>query len=357
MSAMNAEFFDAIEQIEKEKGIPRGYMQEKIQQALLTAFKRDNPDCEDNVEVIMDENKKTISMFVLKTIVEESEYVNDATQILLDEAHHYDKKAGIGDTVRIPVETKKFGRIAAQAAKQVIIQGIREAERGIIYDEFTSKEHEILTGVVTRIDPRTGAVSIKISSNSEFTEAMLSATERIKGEELTEGDRIKVYVVEVRKSTRGPQVLISRTHPGLVKRLFELEVPEIFDGTVEIRSIAREAGSRTKMAVYSADPEIDPICACVGPRGGRVASIVNELGGEKIDIIKYSEDPEQYIASALSPAEVLSVEVLEEGHSCRVIVPDSQLSLAIGKEGQNARLAARLTGYKIDIKPESAANE
>ena len=244
MSAMNAEFFDAIEQIEKEKGIPRGYMQEKIQQALLTAFKRDNPDCEDNVEVIMDENKKTISMFVLKTIVEESEYVNDATQILLDEAHHYDKKAGIGDTVRIPVETKKFGRIAAQAAKQVIIQGIREAERGIIYDEFTSKEHEILTGVVTRIDPRTGAVSIKISSNSEFTEAMLSATERIKGEELTEGDRIKVYVVEVRKSTRGPQVLISRTHPGLVKRLFELEVPEIFDGTVEIRSIAREAGSR-----------------------------------------------------------------------------------------------------------------
>ena len=357
MSAMNAEFFDAIEQIEKEKGIPRGYMQEKIQQALLTAFKRDNPDCEDNVEVIMDENKKTITMFVLKTIVEESEYVNDATQILLDEAHHYDKKAGIGDTVRIPVETKKFGRIAAQAAKQVIIQGIREAERGIIYDEFTSKEHEILTGVVTRIEPRTGAVSIKISSNSEFTEAMLSPTERIKGEELTEGDRIKVYVVEVRKSTRGPQVLISRTHPGLVKRLFELEVPEIFDGTVEIRSIAREAGSRTKMAVYSADPEIDPIGACVGPRGGRVASIVNELGGEKIDIIKYSEDPEQYIASALSPAEVVSVEVLEEGRSCRVIVPDSQLSLAIGKEGQNARLAARLTGYKIDIKPESAANE
>ena len=357
MSAMNAEFFDAIEQIEKEKGIPRGYMQEKIQQALLTAFKRDNPDCEDNVEVIMDEGKKSIAMFVLKTVVEESEYVNDATQILLDEAQRYDKKAHIGDVVRIPVETKKFGRIAAQAAKQVIIQGIREAERGIIYDEFTSKEHDILTGVVTRIEPRTGAVSIKISSNSEFTEAMLSPAERIKGEELAEGDRIKVYVVEVRKSTRGPQVLISRTHPGLVKRLFELEVPEIFDGTVEIRSIAREAGSRTKMAVYSADPEIDPIGACVGPRGGRVASIVNELGGEKIDIIKYSEDPEQYIASALSPAEVVSVEVLEEGRSCRVIVPDSQLSLAIGKEGQNARLAARLTGYKIDIKSESAAGE
>ena len=357
MSAMNAEFFDAIEQIEKEKGIPRGYMQEKIQQALLTAFKRDNPDCEDNVEVIMDENKKTISMFVLKTIVEESEYVNDATQILLDEARHYDKKAGIGDTVRIPVETKKFGRIAAQAAKQVIIQGIREAERGIIYDEFTSKEHEILTGVVTRIDPRTGAVSIKISSNSEFTEAMLSATERIKGEELTEGDRIKVYVVEVRKSTRGPQVLISRTHPGLVKRLFELEVPEIFDGTVEIRSIAREAGNRTKMAVYSADENVDPIGACVGPRGQRVNAIVEELRGEKIDIIKYSDDPAEFIAAALAPAEVISVKLGDEGKVCRVTVPDDQLSLAIGKEGQNARLAARLTGYKIDIKAAGYTGE
>ena len=353
---MNADFFNALDLIEKEKGIPRGYMQEKIRQALLTAFKRDNPDYEDNVEILMDESKKNFSVTVLKTVVEESEYVNDATQILQDEASRYDKKAQIGDAVRIPVETKKFGRIAAQAAKQVIIQGIREAERGMIYDEFTSKEHEILTGIVTRVEPRTGAVSIKISSNSEFTETMLSANECIKGEELTEGDRIKVYVVEVRKSTRGPQVLISRTHPGLVKRLFELEVPEIFDGTVEIRSIAREAGSRTKMAVYSADPEVDPIGACVGPRGGRVASIVNELCGEKIDIIKYSEDAEQYIASALSPAEVVSVEVLEEGRSCRVVVPDSQLSLAIGKEGQNARLAARLTGYKIDIKPESAAN-
>ena len=355
MSAMNAEFFDAIEQIEKEKGIPRGYMQEKIQQALLTAFKRDNPDCEDNVEVIMDENKKTISMFVLKTIVEESEYVNDATQILLDEAHHYDKKAGIGDTVRIPVETKKFGRIAAQAAKQVIIQGIREAERGMIYEEFNSKEHEILTGVVNKIDPRTGCAFLKISSNSDYTEAMLAPAECIRGEVLHEGDRIKVYVVEVRNSTRGPQVLISRTHPGLVKRLFELEVPEIFDGTVEIKSIAREAGSRTKMAVWAEDPVIDPIGACVGPKGGRVASVVNELGGEKIDIVKYSEVPEEFIAAALAPSEVLEVTLLDEGKSCRVIVPDNQLSLAIGKEGQNARLAAKLTGYKIDIKPESEA--
>ena len=354
-SIVNAEFFEAIEAIEKEKGIPREYMEEKIRQALLTAFKRDNPECEDNVFVDMDDEKKTVVMFVQKTVVEDAELEEPGLQITLDEAKHYNKKAHIGDVVSIPVETKKFGRIAAQAAKQVIIQGIREAERGIIYDEFTSKEHEILTGIVSRVEPRTGSVSIKISSNSEFTEAMLSPTERIRGEELVEGDRIKVYVVEVRKSTRGPQVLISRTHPGLVKRLFELEVPEIFDGTVEIRSIAREAGSRTKMAVLSADPEVDPIGACVGPKGGRVAAIVNELGGEKIDIIKYSEDPEQYIASALSPAEVVSVEILEEGRSCRVVVPDSQLSLAIGKEGQNARLAAKLTGFKIDIKPESAA--
>ena len=353
MSAMNAEFFDAIEQIEKEKGIPRGYMQEKIQQALLTAFKRDNPDCEDNVEVIMDENKKTISMFVLKTIVEESEYVNDATQILLDEAHHYDKKAGIGDTVRIPVETKKFGRIAAQAAKQVIIQGIREAERGIIYDEFTSKEHEILTGVVTRIDPRTGNASLRIGTGAEATDAILLAGEQVKGETLIEGQRIKVYLVDVRRQSRGPQVVISRTHPGLVKRLFELEVPEIYDGTVEIRSIAREAGSRTKMAVWSNDENVDPIGACVGPHGQRVNSIVEELRGEKIDIIKYSDDPAEYIAAALAPADVVDVRLAEEGKACRVIVPDDQLSLAIGKEGQNARLAARLVGYKIDIKPES----
>ena len=352
---MNAEFFEAIEDIEKEKGIPRSYMYDKINQAMLAAFRRDNPDCADNVEVILDEDKKRIDMVVKKTVVEEVEDAN--LEINLEAAKKISKRAKIGDVVGVPVETKKFGRIAAQAAKQVIIQGIREAERGLVFEEFTSKEHEILTGVVSHIEPRNGSVSIRIASNSEFTEAMLAANERIKTEELKEGDRIKVYVVEVRNSTRGPQVLISRTHPGLVKRLFELEVPEIYDGTVEIKSIAREAGSRTKMAVYSADPEIDPIGACVGPRGGRVASIVNELGGEKIDIIKYSEDPEQYIASALSPAEVLSVEVLEEGHSCRVIVPDSQLSLAIGKEGQNARLAARLTGYNIDIKPESAANE
>ena len=350
---MNAEFFEAIEDIEKEKGIPRNYMYDKIRQAMLTAFRRDNPECEDNVEVIVDEEKKRIEMNVMKTVVEEVE--DPSREINLEAAKKVSRRAKLGDVVAIPVETKKFGRIAAQSAKQVIIQGIREAERGIIYEEFTSKEHEILTGVVSHIEPRNGAVSIRISSNSEFTEAMLLPNECIKGEVLKEGDRIKVYVVEVRNSTRGPQVLISRTHPGLVKRLFELEVPEIYDGTVEIKSIAREAGSRTKMSVWSSDPNVDPIGSCVGPRGGRVASIVSELGGEKIDIVNYSESPEQYIAAALAPSEVLSVTMLEDGKSCRVVVPDNQLSLAIGKEGQNARLAAKLTGYKIDIKPASEA--
>ena len=350
---MNAEFFAAIEDIEKEKGIPRTYMYDKIRQAMLAAFRRDHPENEDNVEIVLDEDKKRIDMQVNKLVVEE--VTDPAHEIDQDAAKKYSKRAKPGDTVSIPVETKKFGRIAAQAAKQVIIQGIREAERGLVYEEFTSKEHEILTGIVQRIDPRTGSISIKISSNAEFTEAVLPANEQIHSEELREGDRIKVYVVEVRNSTRGPQVLISRTHPGLVKRLFELEVPEIFDGTVEIKSIAREAGSRAKMAVWSNDPDVDPIGACVGPKGGRVAAIVEELGGEKIDIVKYSEAIEEYVAAALAPAEVVSVERLDEGKSCRVIVPDSQLSLAIGKEGQNARLAAKLTGFKIDIKPESEA--
>ena len=350
---MNAEFFEAIEELEKEKGIPRTYMYDKIRQAMLAAFRRDNPNCEDNVEIILDEEKKRIEMNVNKTVVET---VEDPThEIDPENAKKIVRRAKLGDVIAIPVETKKFGRIAAQAAKQVIIQGIREAERGIIFEEFTSKEHEILTGIVSHIEPRNGSVSIRISSNSEFTEAMLAPNERIRTEALHEGDRIKVYVVEVRNSTRGPQVLISRTHPGLVKRLFELEVPEIYDGTVEIRSIAREAGSRTKMAVYSNDPDVDPIGACVGPKGGRVASIVKELGGEKIDIIKFSETPEDYIAASLSPSEVLSVTMLEDGKSCRVVVPDNQLSLAIGKEGQNARLAAKLTGYKIDIKSKSEA--
>lgn len=350
---MNAEFFEAVADIEKEKGIPKEYMYEKITQALLAAFRKDNVEYEGNVEVLLDESAKKIQLVEYKTVVED--VYEPYCEVTLPVAKKIVRGAKLGDTIAIPVETKNFGRIAAQAAKQVIIQGIREAERGMVYDEFTSKEHELLTGVVSRIDPRTGAAHIKINSNSEFTEAMLLAQERIRGEQLHEGDHIKVYVVEVRRSTRGPQVLISRTHPGFVKRLFEMEVPEIFDGTVEIKSIAREAGSRTKMSVWSSDENVDPIGACVGTRGGRVASIVDELHGEKIDIIKYSEEPEQYIAAALSPADVISVTMMEDGRSCRVIVPDGQLSLAIGKEGQNARLAAKLTGYKIDIKPESQA--
>ena len=348
---MNAEIFAALRQLEKERGIPVDYMVEKITQALVAAYKKDRDGYTDNVYVELTED--AMRMYAQKEVVDD--VLTPATEISLDEARKINKHADLGDLVNVDVKTQAFGRIAAQTAKQVIIQGIREAERGMIYEEFNSKEHEILTGVVNKIDPRTGCAFLKISSNSDYTEAMLAPAECIRGEVLHEGDRIKVYVVEVRNSTRGPQVLISRTHPGLVKRLFELEVPEIFDGTVEIKSIAREAGSRTKMAVWAEDPVIDPIGACVGPKGGRVASVVNELGGEKIDIVKYSEVPEEFIAAALAPSEVLEVTLLDEGKSCRVIVPDNQLSLAIGKEGQNARLAAKLTGYKIDIKPESEA--
>ncbi|MBQ6540501.1 MAG: transcription termination/antitermination protein NusA [Oscillospiraceae bacterium] len=349
---MNAEFFAAIADLEKEKGIPKDYMLDKINQALLAALKKDNPAAAEHCRVDIDEKKNKIDMYIMKTVVEEVE--EPAVELTLQQARKISPKAEVGDVVNVTVETKKFGRIAAQAAKQVIIQGIREAERSIVYEEFTSKEHEILTGVVSRIDPRTGSVSIKISSNSEYTEAHMSPGERIPGEPIKEGDRIKVYVIEVRKATSGPQVMISRTHPGLVKRLFELEVPEIFYGIVEIKSIAREAGSRTKIAVMSNDPNVEPIGACVGPKGGRVAAIVNELGGEKIDIVNYSETPETFVAAALAPADVISVEMVEE-KSFRVVVPNSQLSLAISKEGQNVRLAARLTGFKIDIKSDLAA--
>ena len=268
---------------------------------------------------------------------------------------HHQPHAQLGDVIRIEVRTRDFGRIAAQTARQVIIQGMREAERGMIYDEFSSKEHEILTGVVTRVDPRNGNVSLRIGTGTDSTEALLMAGEQVPGEDLTEGMHVKVYVVEVRRSSRGPQVLISRTHPGLVKRLFELEVPEIYDGTVEVKSIAREAGERTKIAVKSNDPNIDPVGTCVGPRGSRVQNVVNELGGENIDIVQYEEDPSDYIANALNPAEVIAVQFEDEDDERKafVIVPDYQLSLAIGKKGQNVRLAARLTGYKIDIRPES----
>lgn len=347
------EFFAAIDLIEREKGIPKEYMLEKITQALVSAYKRDHEGAGDNVMVDTDPVRGEVRMYVKKDVVETVD--NPATEISLAEARSSLPNAQMGDVVRIEVKTRNFGRIAAQTARQVIIQGMREAERGMVYDEFNSKEHEMLTGMVTRVDPRSGAVSLRIGSGAESTEAYLAPAEQVRGEIIREGDRLKVYVVEVRRSTRGPQVLLSRTHPGLVKRLFELEVPEIYDGTVEVRSIAREAGSRTKMAVWSADPNVDPIGACVGPRGARVNSVVDELRGEKVDIIKYSDDTAAYVAAALAPADVISVETLNEGKSCRVVVPDDQLSLAIGKEGQNARLAAKLTGCKIDIKPASAA--
>ena len=305
--------------------------------------------------VEVNEEKRDLKMFVQKEIVEEVE--NPGSQISLEEARRISAKYELGGMVRFPVENVEFGRIAAGNGKQVIIQGLREAEHGMIYDEWGSKQHEILTGTVSRIDPRSGNVYLRIGTGNEATEGILSLNEQVSTETYTEGQLLKVYLVEVRRGTRGPQVMVSRTHPGLVKRLFELEVPEIFDGTVEIRSIAREAGSRTKMAVWSADENVDPIGACVGPRGQRVAAIVEELHGEKIDIIKYSEDPAEFIAAALAPSDVEEVRLADEGKVCRVIVPDDQLSLAIGKEGQNARLAARLTGYKIDIKPVSRADE
>lgn len=347
-----AEIFAALEMLEKERNIPQSFLMDKIVQALTTAYKRDHEDVE-NVIVEADNEHRDLRMYVQKKVVADEDYVDPANEMTAAEAKTHSARYEIGDTVNLRVPTVEFGRIAAGNGKQVIIQGLREAERGMVYDEFNSKQHEILTGVVTRIDPRNGNVSLRIGTGVESTEALLMAGEQVKGEELTEGMHVKVYVVEVRRSTRGPQVLISRTHPGLVKRLFELEVPEIYDGTVEVKAIAREAGSRTKMAVSSNDANVDPIGACIGPKGQRVDAIVEELRGEKIDIIKYSEDPAAFIAAALAPADVLDVWMADEGKACRVIVPDDQLSLAIGKEGQNARLAARLTGYKIDIKPES----
>ncbi len=350
------EIFAALAMLEKERGIPQTFMMDKIIQAVTTAYKRDHKDVE-NVIVDVDEEHQRLKMYVQKNVVAEEDYVDPFNEIPVEEAKTISARYEIGDVVNIPVDNTEFGRIAAGNGKQVIIQGLREAERGMVYDEFNSKQHEILTGVVTRIDPRTNAVSLRIGTGTESTEALLLSGEQVPGEELEEGQHVKVYVVDVRRSTRGPQILISRTHPGLVKRLFELEVPEIYDGTVEVKSIAREAGSRTKMAVWSADENVDPIGACVGPKGQRVAAIVDELRGEKIDIIKWSEDPAQFIAAALAPSDVVDVMMAEEGKACRVIVPDDQLSLAIGKEGQNARLAARLTGYKIDIKPESYQGE
>lgn len=343
----NKEFFDAVLMMEKEKGIPAEYLLEKITAAIVTSVKKDYGS-KDVVFCEADKEKSELRVFVRKTVVDE--VIDKDTDITLDEAKKYAKVPVIGDVVEIPLETMEFGRIAAQTAKNVIRQGIRDAEKDLISREFQSRKQELVTGRVQRVDPRTGNVTLEIGK----AEATLPKGEQVPGEVYREGDLIKVFIVDVKTNDRGPKAMISRTHPGLVKRLFETEVPEIYDGSVEIKSVSREAGSRTKIAVYSKDENVDPVGACIGPRGARVGNIVDVLGGEKIDVIVYDDDPKLYIAAALAPADVISVEIDEEQpNTCHVTVPDTQLSLAIGNKGQNVRLAARLTGWKIDIKPES----
>ena len=343
----NAEFFEALALLEKEKGIESGYLLEKIRAAIVIAVKHDF-GAEDNVEVVMDPETNQFTVTLLKDVVEEVE--NPGTQITLEDAQAVSKKAKLDTVVRIPLQTKQFGRIAAITAKHVIRQGIREAERGQQLQEFQRHSQDLVTVKVSRVDPVTGNATVEIGRS----EAVLIKGEQMPGEVIREGAYVKIYVADVREGERGPRVLISRTHPGLVKRLFEMEVPEIFNGVVEIKAISREAGSRTKMAVSSNDENVDAVGACIGPRHSRVDSIAEELGGEKIDIVEYSEDPATFIAAALSPAKVVSVTPDADGaKACRVTVPDAQLSLAIGNKGQNARLAAKLTGWKIDIRPES----
>ena len=348
------EVFAALRDLEKTKGIPVDYMVERMKQGMANAYRKDREDRRDVPadNVVVDLSEKGLFVHVVKTVVEEVE--DTALEIHIDAAKNYNPDAKVGDTISIPVDVDKFSRIAAQTFKQVLIQGIREAERGMVYESYADKAQELLTATVLRIDPN-GNVFVRIGQGNEVSDAVLRTSEQIPGESYTEGQMIRVYVLEVRQAQRGPLVHVSRTHPNLVRRLFELETPEIAEGQVEIRNIAREAGSRTKMAVRAAMEGIDPVGACVGPRGGRVGAVVEELGGEKIDIVVWSEDPCQYVKAALSPADVISVEAISGQKACRVLVPDDQLSLAIGKEGQNARLAARLTGYKIDIKPASQA--
>ena len=352
---IGAEIFASLRELEKIKGIPVDYMVERLKQALTNAYRKDREDHRDipGENVVVNISEEGLTMHQIKTVVEE--LTDIALEIHIDAARAKDPSLQVGDTVAIPIDIQKFGRIAAQTAKQVVIQGIREAERGVMYESYSSKAQELLTGTVLRIDPITGDMFIRIGQGNEASDAVLRASEQIPGEKHTEGDLIRVYVLEVHKANRGPLVHVSRTHPNVVRRLFELETPEIAEGQVEIRNIAREAGARSKMAVRATMEGIDPVGACVGPRGGRVGAVVEELHGEKIDIVVWSEDPCEYVRAALSPADVVSVTLVPGQKACRVIVPDDQLSLAIGKEGQNARLAARLTGYKIDIKPASQA--
>ncbi len=345
---MNTELLEALTILEKEKDISKETLLDAIENSLINACKNHFGKA-DNIKVIMDRETCDYQLIQEKTVVDE--VMDDVEEISLEDAKNIDKKYEIGDIVQIPVESKSFGRIATQNAKNLILQKIREEERKVIYDQYFEKEKDIVTGIVQRY------VGRNISVNIGKVDAMLTENEQVKGEVFQPTERIKLYVVEVKNTTKGPKILVSRTHPELVKRLFEAEVTEVRDGVVEIRSIAREAGSRTKIAVWSNDPDVDPVGACVGMNGARVNTIVNELRGEKIDIINWSDNPGILIENALSPAKVISVMADPDEKTASVIVPDYQLSLAIGKEGQNARLAARLTGYKIDIKSESQAIE
>ena len=347
---MNQEFLNALNEIVETKGIDKEILIDTIEQALLTAYKKNFGQAR-NVEVEFDRDNGDIKVYSTRTVVDESDYYDSFLEIELSEARKISPSYEIGDVIRNEVTPSNFGRIAAQTAKQVVVQRLREAEREIVYNEFMERESEIVDGEITRATPSVVYVALgKI-------EGVMPRSEKIDNETYNEGQRIKVYVVEVKKGSKGPQIIVSRSNKGLVGRLFELEVPEIEQGIVQIKSIAREAGSRTKMAVKSLDDKIDPIGACVGPKGSRVKNIVDELGDEKIDIIKYSDDFAEYISASLSPSKVVKVEVDEEEKSALVVVPDYQLSLAIGKDGQNARLAAKLTGWKIDIKSESQYEE
>ena len=345
---MNADFIDALNEIEKEKGINKEVLIEAIEAALISGYKR-NFNSAQNVRVDVNRDTGQVKVYARKTVMED--VLDPRLEISLDAAQEIDPNYQLDDIVEIEVTPRDFGRIAAQTAKQVVTQRIREAERGIIYSEFIDREDDIITGIVQRQDARNFYIDLG------KVEAIMPINEKMPGENFGQGDRIKAYITKVEKTTKGPQIFVSRTHPGLLKRLFELEVPEIYDGVVEIKSVAREAGDRSKISVHSIDPNVDPVGACVGPKGVRVQTIVNELRGEKIDIVKWSEDPKVYVANALSPSKVLTVEVVEEDKMTRVVVPDYQLSLAIGKRGQNARLAAKLTGWKIDIKSETQAKK
>lgn len=345
--ASNKELFEALRLLEKEKGIPVEYMVTQLKKAIVTAC-RSLYGGNENVEIKMDADKNQFSVKLIKTVVEEVE--NENFEISLEDAKVISKRAAVGKEIGIPLDPKKFGRIAVQTARSVIRQGIRDGEKDQMLVEFQSKAQEIANATVERVDPVTGNATLKFGN----AVTVLPRSEQIEGEVLREGSTVKVYVAGVKETEKGPRAIISRTRPEFVKRLFEKEVPEIYDGIVEIKSISREAGSRTKMAVFSEDSEVDAIGACIGTRGARVNTIVDELCGEKIDIVLYSDDPKAFIAAALSPANVVEVTLAEDGtKACKATVPDGQLSLAIGNKGQNVRLAAKLTGYKIDIRPES----